>query len=70
VSATIARNHARQAPSTFRNALDEAVKLVNAALDKHKKVLIEQGWHMIDTSNDTVEESVARILALLETSSG
>lgn len=70
VSATIARNHARQAPSTFRNALDEAVKLVNAALDKHKKVLIEQGWHMLDTSNDTVEESVARILALLETSSG
>jgi hypothetical protein len=70
VSATIARNHARQAPSTFRNALDGAIKLVNSELDKHGEALIEQGWHFIDTSNDTIDESVARIFAILEASAG
>ena len=68
VSATIARNHARQAPSTFRNTLDDAIKLVNTELDKHEETLMEQGWHMVDTSNDTIEESVVRIRALLESS--
>ena len=70
VSATIARNHARQAPSSFRDALDGAIRLVNTELDKHGEALRAQGWHMVDTSNDTVEESVARILALLEASAG
>ena len=70
VSVTIARNHARQAPSTFRNLLDDAIKSINAELDKHEAALIEQGWHILDTSNDTIEESVARTLALLETSAG
>lgn len=66
VSATIARNHARLAPSTFRNAFDEAIKFSLAALDRHETALKEQGWHILDTSNDTIEDSVARILALLE----
>ena len=70
VSATIARNHARQAPSTFRDALDGAIKWVNSEFDKHGEALREQGWHMLDTSNDTLEESVARTLALLETLAG
>jgi len=70
VNATIARNHARQAPSTFRDALDGAIKLVNLELEKHGEALIEQGWHFIDTSNHTIEDSVARILTLLESSAG
>ena len=69
VRATIPRNHARQDPSTFRDALDEAIKLINTELDKHEAALKEQGWHMIDTSNDTIEVSMVRIFALLETSS-
>lgn len=68
VSATIARNHARQAPSTFRNELDNAIRLIKAEIDKHETALLEQGWHILDTSDDTLEESMARILALLETS--
>ena len=68
VSATIARNHARQAPSTFRNEFDDAIRFIIAEIDKHETALIEQGWHILDTSDDTLEESVARILALLETS--
>ncbi len=70
MNTTIARLHARQAPSTFRNLLDDAIEMVNAELDKHAEALIEQGWHVIDTSNDTIEESVVRILALFEASVG
>src|SRR5574339_624750 len=55
VNTTIARLHARQAPSTFRNLLDDAIEMVNAELDKNAEELIEQGWHVIDTSNDTIE---------------
>jgi len=65
VKATIARLHARQAPSTFRDVLDDAIKLVNTELDKHGEALAKQGWHVIDTSNDTIERSVLRILALI-----
>lgn len=68
VAVALARLHARQAPSTFRNALDEAIRLVNTDLDHHREELIQQGWLMIDTSNDTIEETVMRILALLEAS--
>lgn len=70
VNATIARLHARQAPSTFRNVLDDAIKLVNTELDKHGEALKEQGWRIIDTSSDTIEETVARILGLLEIPAG
>lgn len=68
VNATLIRLRARQAPSTFRNALEYAIKLVNTELDKHQESLIKQGWHVIDTSNDTIEGSVVRILALFEAS--
>ena len=68
VSASIARNHARLAPSTFRNAFDDAIRFSIAEIDKHETALIEQGWHILNTSDDTIEESVARILALLEAS--
>ena len=68
IDAAIARNHARQDPSTFRDALDGAIKLVNSELEKHEEALIAQGWHFIDTSNDTIEDSVERIFAILDTS--
>lgn len=64
VDAIITRLRARQGPSTFRNILEGAIRLVNAAIDKDKEALLKQDWHVLDTSNDTVEESVARIFAL------
>ena len=70
VNATIARLHARQAPSTFRNVLDDAIKWVNTELDKNGEALIKQGWHVMDTSNDTIERSVGRIQALFGNSAG
>ena len=70
VNAAIARNHARQAPSTFRNVLDDAIRMVNAELDENRETLVEQGWHIFDTSKDTIDESVARILALIESDAG
>ena len=70
VKVTIARLHARQAPSTFRNVLDEATKMVQTQLEKHGEALSKQGWHVMDTSNDTIERSVVRILALIGDSAG
>jgi len=63
-SVTIARNHARKVPSTFRDNMDDAIRMVNADLDKRNFELKAQGWQIVDTSNDTVEESIAQILAL------
>ena len=70
VNATIARLHARQAPSTFRNVLDDAIKMVHTELDQHAEALAKQGWHVLDTSNDTIERSVERILAFIGNSTG
>ena len=68
VDVILARNHARKEPSTFRDQMDDAVRLVNTEIEKHSSTLKSQGWHIIDTTNDTLEESVARILLLIENS--
>lgn len=70
ISVTFARNHARNPPSEFRDVLDDGIQKVYESLDKQEAALKAQGWHIFDTSNDTTEASVARILGLLETSSG
>jgi hypothetical protein len=70
VNITLARNHARQPPSTFRDHMDDAIRMANDELDKHSSVLKTRGWHIFDTSNDTIEETVSRILSLVETSVG
>jgi hypothetical protein len=70
ISVTFARNHARHPPSEFRDVLDDGIQKVYASLDKQGAALKAQGWHILDTSNDTTEASVARILSLLETSTG
>ena len=68
ISVTFTRNHARHPPSEFRDVLDDGIQKVYASLDKQEAALRAQGWHIFDTSNDTTEASVVRILALLETS--
>lgn len=67
VTVTIARNHARIPPSEFRDHMDDAIRMINLKLDKQGSALSAQGWHIIDTTNDTIEETVSRILALLGT---
>jgi predicted kinase len=69
ISVTFARNHARHPPSQFRDVLDDGIQKVYTSLEKEDAVLRAQGWHIFDTSSDTTEASVARILALLECSS-
>ena len=68
ISVALARNHARRLPSELRDELDDGIRLVYADMDKQETALRAQGWLIFDTSNDTTEASVARILALLETS--
>jgi predicted kinase len=68
LSVVLARNHARKPPSEFRDHMDDGIRMVYADLDKQETTLRSQGWLIFDTSNDTMEASVARILTLLETS--
>lgn len=65
LSVVLARNHARKPPSEFRDHMDEGIRMVYADLDKQEITLRSQGWHIFDTSTDTVEASVAQILKLL-----
>lgn len=62
------RNHARQPPSEFRDHMDEGIRMVYADLDKQEPMLKKRGWLTLDTSNKTIEETVAQIIALDETS--
>ena len=64
----LARNHARQPPSEFRDHMDDGIRSVYADLDKQEATLKAQGWLMLDTSNETIEESVNQVLTLYETS--
>ena len=68
LSVVLARNHARKPPSEFRDHMDDGIRMVYADLNKRETTLRSQGWLIFDTSNDTMEASVARILTLLETS--
>jgi len=65
LSTVLARNHARQPPSEFRDHMDDGIRMVHADMDKQEPILKAQGWLMLDTSNDTIEESVTQILTLL-----
>jgi predicted kinase len=68
VDVILARNHSRKDPSTFRDQMDNAIRMINTEIEKHSSSLKSLGWHIIDTTNDTLEESVARILLLIENS--
>lgn len=63
LSVTLARNHARKPPSEFRDQMDEGIRSVYEDLDLHESALKAKGWRLYDTSHDTLEASVARILA-------
>ena len=68
IDITLKRNHARQPPSTFRDHMDDAIRKVNDDLDQHRSKLMAQGWQILDTSTDTIEETVSRILSIVEAS--
>ncbi len=67
LSVVLARNHARKPPSEFREHMDDGIRMIYADLGKQEAALKAQGWFIVDTSTDTVELSVTRILSLLET---
>ena len=50
--------------------MDDGIRMIYADLDKQESTLKAQGWLVLDTSNDTIESSVIRIVTLLETSAG
>jgi predicted kinase len=68
LSVVLARNHARKPSSEFREHMDDGIRMIYADLDKQESTLKAQGWLIFDTSNDTIDSSVIRIITLLETS--
>ena len=46
--------------------MDDGIRMIYADLDKQESTLKAQGWLIIDTSNDTIESSVIRIIHYLK----
>ncbi|MFN8410770.1 MAG: AAA family ATPase [Anaerolineales bacterium] len=70
LSVVLTRNHARKPPSEFRDHMDDGIRMIYEDLDKQETALRHQGWKIVDTSTDTIEESIAQVFKLLETSTG
>jgi hypothetical protein len=58
------RNHQRFEPGPLREYLDEGIGIVYADLRQVVDQLAQQGWSVLDTTNDTVEASASRLQAL------
>jgi adenylate kinase family enzyme len=56
-----ARNHGRLEPGTFRNYIDEGIDIVYKSLQAKIKDLELKGWRVLDTTDDTIEETVEKI---------
>ncbi len=65
VEVVLARNHARQSPAEFRDQMDDGIRMIYADLAAQAAGLLAQRWHVLDTSRDTVADSVSRVRALL-----
>ena len=64
-SVAVARNHDRMKPSSFRDAMDEGIRMSSQRLRAHMPALLNDGWHILDTSEDTEHMTLARLMALL-----
>ena len=60
-----AQNLQRSGPGPLQAYLDEGIKIVYADLNNVVGDLIQQGWQVLDTTADTVAETVARLLAVV-----
>lgn len=59
-----AQNRQRSGPGAVQAYLDEGIRLVYAHLNTVVDELAQQGWHVLDTTPDTVEATVARLQTL------
>jgi adenylate kinase family enzyme len=59
-----ARNRGRLEPGEFRDYLDEGIREVYRSLNTVVNKLRENNWHILDTTNDTVEATVAKLMAM------
>ena len=58
------QNHRRSVPGLLRDYLDEGIRLVYGALEGVVDGLARQGWVVLDTTDDTAEDTAARLRAL------
>ncbi|MBK8046693.1 MAG: AAA family ATPase [Anaerolineales bacterium] len=60
-----ARNLLRSGPGPLRDYLDEGIRLVYSNLETCLNALKQDGWLVLDTTNDTVDDTVARLYELV-----
>ena len=58
-----AHDQGRYAPGTFRGYIDEGIDIVYESLQGAVAGLATDGWLVLDTTDDTVDNWVERILA-------
>ena len=58
------QNLQRSGPGPLQAYLDEGIKIVYADLENVVSDLARQGWHVLDTTTDTVAETVARLYTI------
>jgi hypothetical protein len=58
------QNLQRSGPGPLQAYLDEGIKIVYADLRNVVSGLAHQGWHVLDTTTDTVAETVARLYTI------
>jgi hypothetical protein len=61
------QNRKRSGTGLLRDYLDEGIRLVYEALEGAVDDLMQQGWVVLDTTNDTMEDTAARLHALVGT---
>ena len=58
-------NLRRAGPGQTREYLDEGIRIVYGDLNNVVGDLAQHGWNVLDTTNDSVEDTVARLQALV-----
>ena len=59
------RNLRRSGPGQWQEYLDEGIRIVYGALNAVVDDLAQRGWTVLDTTDDTVDDTVARLQALV-----
>lgn len=60
-----AQNLNRSGPGALQQYLDEGIRIAYEVLNREVPHLVQEGWVVLDTTHNSLEETVARLRALL-----
>ena len=64
----LTRLRERQPHSEMRDHMEDGIRLTYADMEAQTSLVVGQNWHVVDTSTDTIDECVDRIMTLAERS--